>query len=201
MLKPYITYVPTAVTRLCALSFTIVTGLLGCAIAPDFNHSHESISTMPFIQRFELTARISVRVAEKLDSAKIVWIRSPPNETLKLFTPFGSQIAEVVADRDGARIQRAGDTTTTASAATVADLMAVAIGVRLDTAALARWVQGFDLQTTFDMDVFPGGGVVRAWSVQAENLRVIDSARVASRITAISGDTVVRVVIDEFRAQ
>ncbi len=196
------TYVYSAVAMLAITIFPVLTGLSGCAVSPEINRADEFIdgNVMQYVQRFDLTARISIHVAEKIDSAKIAWSRSPPNETVKFFTPFGSQIAEVVADHDGARLQRAGAANTVASAATVADLMAMAIDVRLDTAALARWVQGFDLKTTVDMSGFPDGGGAKLWTVKAENFRLIDGARVASRITAISGDTVVRVVIDEFRA-
>lgn len=153
-------------------------------------------STHAYAERFSLTARVSVRVGEKLDTIKLDWTRSPPDEVIKIFTPFGAQVAEITATRDGAMVKNASGTQT---AATVGDITASALGVRLDTAMLARWVQGIDLKNPTNFAVFPESGNAPPWTVEAERFRVIDGARVASRITAIAGDTVVRVVIDEFR--
>ncbi len=188
-----------------AIVTSAVFAMGGCAFVPVADQRsappNGPAPTAVFVERFELTARISVRVSEKVDTAKITWVRLPPNETLRISTPFGSQIAEVIADKNGASVSRAGHGDVSASAASVADLMAAVIGVRLDTAALARWVQGFDLQTTVELVSFPEAGVNQTWNVRAENFRIIDGVRVATRLDAIAGDIVVRVVIDEFRAR
>ena len=149
-----------------------------------------------YTERFTLSARVSVRVGDKLDTVKLDWTRTPPVEVIKIFTPFGAQVAEIIANRDGATVKNASGTQ---SAATVADITASALGVRLDTAMLARWVQGRDLKNATNFAVFPESGVAATWTVEAENFRVIDGARVAGRVTAISGDTVVKVVVDEFK--
>jgi outer membrane biogenesis lipoprotein LolB len=167
--------------------------LTACATPPS---TQIADNTHAYAERFTLTARVSVRVGEKLDTVKLDWTRSPPNEVIKIFTPFGAQVAEIKANRDGATVLANNQTQ---SAATVADITATALGVRLDTALLARWVQGRDLTSAATFAVFPESGNASPWQVVAENFRVIDGARVASRITAITGDTVVKVVIDEFR--
>lgn len=187
-----------------AISF-LAAAMGGCAnLRPDDHriaHMHAVEPTVAFVERFELTARISLRVADRVDIMKISWARLPPNESLQIFTPFGAQIAQVTADQNGAAVSRAGDGNVSASAANIADLMGAVIGVRLDTAALARWVQGFDLQNTVDLVAFAEAGVKQTWNVRVENFRMIDGARVANRVDAISGDTVIRIVIDEFRAR
>ncbi len=180
----------------------IIFGLAGCAVNPtdatDRAIESAAIAAAPYVDRFKLTARVSVRVADKLDVIKIVWSHQPPHEHLAIFTPFGSQIAEIVSNREGATLRRTDNDQAPLRADSVANLMASAVGVRVEPFALARWLQGFDLQSTWDTAVFPDASPRRTWQVEAENFRVIDGARVATRVTAISGDTVVRVVIDEF---
>jgi outer membrane biogenesis lipoprotein LolB len=170
--------------------------LIGCTTppqktfdTPDTNYAYK--------ERFTLLARVSIRVGDKLDTVKLDWTRTPPDEVIKIFTPFGAQVAEIVATRDGATVKNASGTQL---AATVGDITASALGVRIDTAMLARWVQGRDLNSVASFAVFPESSNAPTWTVEAENFRVIDGARVASRVTAIAGDTVVKVVIDEFRA-
>lgn len=183
--------VPNFPSRMILAAVSVVLLCLsGCATdtAKNFERIAADVPP-PFAARFELRARLSVRTADKLDVVNIHWRRTPPDETVKILTPFGTQLAELAADQHGAVIRRADQPDTPVRAASVADLMAEGIGVRLDTAELARWVQGFDLQ---------GGEFTKKWDVKVENFRIINGARVAFRITAVAGDTVVRVVIDEF---
>ena len=169
----------------------VMLGMSGCAMdgAKNIEHIAADGPQPTFAARFELHARLSVRTADKLDVVNIHWRRTPPDETLKISTPFGTQLAELAADQHGAVMRRADQPNTPVRAVSVSELMAEGIGVRLDTADLARWVQGFDLQ---------GGEFTKKWDVKVENFRIINGARVASRLTAVAGDTVVRVVIDEF---
>lgn len=166
--------------------------------ASEMSQAALGAANIAYTERFALTARVSVRVGDKLDTVKLDWIRQPPDETIKIFTPFGAQVAEIAATRDGASVKSASSTQ---SAATVADITEAALGVRLDTAILARWVQGRDLNSAPSFVAFPESGIAPAWRVTAENFRLIDGAKVASRVTAISGDTVVRVAIDEFNVR
>jgi len=183
---------------LIAVAAVVAMLLSACASAPATTLiSNTAGANYPYIERFALTARVSLRVGDKLDTVKFDWTRKPPDETIKIFTPFGAQVAEITATRDGATVK---NTSGIQAAATVADITDAALGVRLDTAILARWVQGRDLNSAASFVVFPESGNAPPWRVTAEDLRLIDGAKVASRVTAISGDTVVKVIIDEFRA-
>ena len=155
--------------------------------------------TERFAPHFALTARMSLRVGERRDTLRIEWMRNATDESLKLFSLFGSQLADVLVTRDGARMSYSVEgQTETLQAASVGDLTAQALGVRLDTALLARWIQGRDLVGHSTQSAL-SDATTTTWQVEAEQMRVIDGASVATRVTAISGDTVVRVVIDEFR--
>jgi outer membrane biogenesis lipoprotein LolB len=191
-------------SRFAALVILLMLG--GCAATQPTVPTPETAITAAYVANFAITARVSVRVGEKRDTVKLDWTRRPPDESIKIFTPFGAQVADISANRDGATMRYPNaanttnrNTTETLSAATVADLTSQAMGVRIDTAILARWVQGLDLKGQANASSLPDSANAPAWTVEAEDFRLIDGAKVATRVTAISGDTVVRVVIDEFR--
>jgi outer membrane biogenesis lipoprotein LolB len=177
--------------------------LAGCVTVPSSTPepTPSAQSTLqPLVAQFSVVARMSIRVGEARDTVKIEWTRTPPTESMKIFSPFGAQLAEVRTNQDGAtmHISRGGQAETI-QAASIGDLTAQALGVRLDTAQLTRWMQGRDLDGAPNLALPTESGVPRTWQVTAENLRTVEGASVAARVTAISGDIVVRVVIDEFR--
>jgi outer membrane biogenesis lipoprotein LolB len=165
-----------------------------------------------FLDRFVLKGRLSVRVGEKLDTARIEWTReSTPNatssaetrESMRFFTPFGSQVAEVIAEKGKATLRRDKEIF---EATGMAALTQQLVGVAINTDSLARWVQGIDLDkavpVTLSQDSTSSDSQPRKWQITAENFRPITGApgsRVAARINAIEGDTVLRLVIDEIR--
>lgn len=147
------------------------------------------------VEKFNLSGRLSVRAAERLDSARFTWERSSAgNETLKFFTPFGSQIAEVVAATGRATLTRGKEVE---YAASETELIERVLGVRLSTAEIARWLQGLGLDAT-------GAAPTAEWKIVAENFTLRDGAKIASRLTATRGvgadEISVRLVIDEFHA-
>ena len=148
---------------------------------------------------FTLQGRISVRVGDKLETAKILWARLPAEERVELFTPFGNQIAELVRLKDGRVNLRRGRETETA--ASMAEISAALLGVPLDLDAVALWTQGIgfieDVPTERSFAQSHGD----PWQVTVERLQTRGAYRIASRVLAIRGDTVVRLVIDEWRAE
>lgn len=192
--------------RLRGILCLLVTSLVLCGCASVVTPTLDAVSSatpqtslLPIAPHFALSARMSLRVGERRDTLRIDWVRGSSEESLKLFSPFGSQLAEVIVTRDGARMAYTADgKTETLQAASVGDLTAQTLGVRLDTALLARWIQGRDLVGHATQSAL-SDAINTTWQVEAEQMRVIEGASVATRVTAIAGDTVVRVVIDEFR--
>ncbi len=171
--------------RLLASLATIVLLVAGCATAPPPEPPPPS---GVYIDAFTLSARMSIRVADRVDSVRIEWRHTPTEDVMRFFTPFGSQLAEVSATPERSVLRR-GDATE--FAASFAVLTRDQLGVALDAREFARWVQGFDLDAP------------RGWRIVAENFQAVPNrpgARHARRLVATDNDVVLRIVIDEFRA-
>lgn len=153
------------------------------------------ISAMP-ARYFALKGRISVRVGQQLESGQITWSRLPTEERLGLFTPLGSQVAEIVGNRSGV-VMRRGDETV--SAQSIGELTADLLGVQLDLDVIAAWSQGVGLVDgeTRTMQLAGGG----PWQVTAERFQSSGGYQYASRVSATRGDTVVKLVVDEWLVQ
>lgn len=195
---------------LAAFNVALLMALLaGCATVPKDTQSGQATAPNAapdkVIQQFVLTGRISVRVGDKLDTARIEWTRDigtsrPNQESMKFFTPFGSQVAEISTTPRGVLLRQGENVVEAADFAILTHQM---FGVAIDTASLAKWVQGVDLDRAQPISYGEPGSAPRKWQITAENFRPVDGtpgARIAARVTAIEGDTVLRVVVDQFRA-
>ena len=146
---------------------------------------------------FSLSGRISVRVSDKIDSGQIRWTRGVEGERIGLFSPLGSQVAELVSDKKaGVVMLRQG--TETVTSASVGELTQSLLGVRLELDRMAAWVQGVGLIENQATEVTLARG--DAWHVTAERYQTSGNFRFASRVSATRGDTAVRLVIDEWAA-
>ncbi len=146
-------------------------------------------------EQFSLTGRISVRVGDKIDSGQIRWQRTVREERIGLYSPLGSQVAELVSDKSAgtAKLRQGKEMLTAAS---VADLTQSLLGVPLDLDRLAAWVQGQGLLENQSVNVeFANGD---KWQVTAESFQVVGKHQFASRVIATSKDIVVRLVVDEW---
>ena len=182
-------------TRTACLVVMLTFGLAGCATVQPTSEPNLPIGPQVFIEHFRLSGRLSVRIADRLDSARIEWVRDSKGETLRFFSPFGSQLAEVVSNVDGATLTRGS---AVEYAKSVGVLTQSVIGVAIDTDLLARWVQGIDIVPTA---VLTSGDGVARWLIRAENVRAVDGVvggRVAMRTSATEAGTSIRLVIDSF---
>jgi outer membrane biogenesis lipoprotein LolB len=169
--------------------------LAGCASVPAPPKATEA-TVSRLAESFELTGRISVRVGDRLETAKIIWLRSPAMERLQLFTPFGSQVAEVVRNGSADVTLRRGTDVTTATS--IAELTESLLGAPIDTEEIARWVQGGGLTEDEVVEVLLKDGT--KWQVTAEKFQTrLLPDRVVTRLLAIKGDTVVRLFVDDWQ--
>lgn len=147
---------------------------------------------------FSLNGRISVRVNDKVDSGQIRWQRSAIEERIGLYSPLGTQVAELISNKRTRMVTlRQGNEMSTA--ASVAELTQSLLGVALDLDRMAEWVQGAGLRENEITDMTLGNGEI--WRVTAERYVVNGQYRFASRVIATSGDIMVRLVIDEWTPQ
>ena len=167
---------------------------------PDVARVTATVTTPKVAKHFSMTGRISVRVDDRLDSAKIIWERTQDGERLKFFSPFGSQLAEVASDKDGVTTMTQGNVTVAADS--IAQLTKSLLGVSLVTDEIARWVQGDGLTENKSFDFASADGTV--WSVTAEKFErasAVSNYRFVSRLNATKGGTRVRLVVDEWKAR
>ena len=191
--------------------------LAGCAVSLPVAEREQPVSpttTQVFVERFQLSGRLSVRVADRLDSVRIEWVRDGVKETINFFSPFGSQLAQVLASSEGASLTRGEQTE---YAKTIGELTQSLLGTAIDTGLLARWVQGLDVSNSVNAPIVTEGRLVR-WTVRAEDVRAVGgvavgvgagagegagerkpSGRYATRVTATEGETTVRLFVDQFR--
>lgn len=181
-----------------AMLLALIGVLAGCASLP--NTKDAGVSTAveagqaPF---FVLKGRISVRVGQRLETGSIVWTRTGQEERLEIFTPLGSQIAEILKTASSGVVMRKGNESI--SAGSIGELTAELLGVALDLDLIAAWTQGIGLTDGQTQSVsLPGGEI---WQVTAERFQPSGNHRFASRLSATQADTVVRLVIDEWQAR
>jgi outer membrane biogenesis lipoprotein LolB len=188
-------------STISALSLCMAIAVLaGCAtsLPTEMPSSAAEVAVKPvYISRFRLSGRLSVRVADRLDSARIEWMRDGRKETISFFSPFGSQIALVSASADGASLTR-GEVVEYAPS--IRALTESLLGVGIDTEMLARWVQGFDVGEGIAVSNENGERTAQ-WSIRAENVRSVDGViggRIAARVSAAEGDRSLRLFVDSF---
>lgn len=183
--------------RFCVTGVILVAGAIsGCASTEATHVESPSNGNYSLAQHFLLQGRISVRVGDKIESGGIHWARRPEEERLEIFTPFGTQVAELVKPRDGPVTLRRDRETVAAES--IGALTASVLGVALDMDAIAAWIQGDGAADGVPLERRLANGEV--WQVSAERFQFRDAHRFASRLSAIRGDTVVRLVIDEWQA-
>ena len=179
------------------LFFACAVLLVACTTtrAPPGTTPSMSVNEVAVAPYFSLSGRISVRVNDKIDSGQIRWTRGVEEERIGLYSPLGSQIAELVSDKKaGVVMLRQG--TETVTSASVGELTQSLLGVRLELDRMAAWVQGVGLIENQATDVMLVNG--EAWRVTAERYQTSGNFRFASRLSATRGDTAVRLVIDEW---
>lgn len=173
--------------------------LLGaCASVELPPHQTEAHPSAVFAPHFILRGRLSIRVEQKIDNATVRWQRSSGLERLQFFTPLGSQVAEIEQLENAPATLRQGEARPTREAPSIAQLTSEILGVALDTGTVARWTQGIELIEGKANMVNMGDGQI--WNVTADPFRREGNRRVVSRLTAIRGDTVIKLVIDEWEA-
>jgi outer membrane biogenesis lipoprotein LolB len=171
--------------------------LAGCVSIDSLPVTSAPAWNLPPAKFFSLRGRISVRVGDKIESGQIRWAKLPDEERLEVFTPFGSQVAELLKVKNGHVTLRREQQVITAES--MGELTSSLLGVSLDMDAIAGWTQGTGLKENEAIEQRFDNG--EAWQVTVERLQTRGDHRFASRLSAIRGDTVVRLVIDEWQAQ
>lgn len=133
-----------------------------------------------------MSGRISVRVADRNDIAKLRWTHRPATDAWVVSSPIGNEVARIDADAAGAVLRRAGAPDERSSS--FAELTERLFGAALEPVALAGWLHGAK------------AAVHAGWNVTIDESQRAGAVDLARRITATRGDTVVKLVVDGYRA-
>jgi outer membrane lipoprotein LolB len=160
--------------------------LAGCAALEPAPMSTASLASVP--REFEMAGRLSVRVADRSDIAKLRWTHRASSDAWVVSSPIGTEVARIESDAGGAVLRRAsgGDE----RAPDFATLTERLLGAPLEPAMLSGWLHG----------ARPAGAAAAGWTVTLDETQRAGAVELARRITATRGDTVVKLVVDSYRA-
>ncbi len=155
--------------------------LAGCAALPPPSAAPQ-LAAIP--AAFEMSGRISIRLADRSDIARLRWTRRATGDLWIIASPLGNEVARLESSPAGATLAGAASE----SADSFAMLTERLLGVSLEPDQLAAWLHG-----TIPPEA-PGG-----WQVTLDETTPAGSMNLARRLTATRGATVVRLVVDDYR--
>lgn len=155
----------------------------GCAIVAQPPSPPPRLSSVP--AAFEMSARISIRQADRSDIAKLRWTHRQNRDAWIISSPLGNEVARIESDGRGATLTQAVGGGYQADS--FADLTDRILGVELDPALLASWLHGDVRATPAD------------WRVTIDETQDAGAVKLARRITAARGETTVRLVVDDYQ--
>jgi outer membrane lipoprotein LolB len=135
---------------------------------------------------FAMAGRIAVRHGGEGEIARLRWDRTTGSDVWVVSTPVGTEVARIERDAAGLVVHRPG--VPPLAAANFSDLTEKLLGAAIDERLLVAWLHGRPLAG-------PEG-----WQVTIDESRNLGGREVARRITASRGDTVVKLVVDDYRA-
>jgi outer membrane biogenesis lipoprotein LolB len=169
--------------RIASLAFALV--LAACATPAPPPAPPPELTGVP--KAFEMNARISIRVADRSDIARLRWVRRRGSDEWVFSSPIGTEVARIESNARGATLFRGGLEPETAESFEA--LTEHALGVGLDPAQLSAWLHGQPGRT----------GLPAEWKVSVEEKQQAGAVELAKRITASRGDVVVKLVVDSYR--
>jgi outer membrane biogenesis lipoprotein LolB len=136
---------------------------------------------------FEMGGRLSLAQEGRGEILRLRWSHSPSDDVWVLATPVGTEVARIERTAGGLTVLRPGEAPM--SATSFAELTQNLLGAALDERLLIAWLHGR-----------PVAGP-EAWAVTIDESKRFGVTEVARRITASRGDTVLKLVVDDYRAQ
>ena len=171
------------IARLAAVAAALV--LAGCAVLAPEEATLPSLTSVP--ASFEMTGRIAVHQGDRSDIAVLRWTRRGRDDTWVIASPLGNEVARIDSTPDGATLHQAGGDSERAPSFEA--LTRRVLGVDLDPAWLAEGLHGKAPSN------LPDG-----WQFTIDETQPAGEIRLAKRITVRKDDTVVRLVVDSYRA-
>ena len=185
----------------------------GCAVTGATQVSTRTVVAQTVLaKQFSLSGRFSAKNGTEQVSGQFRYSQNDAERTLNLFSPLGTPLADLVANRDVATLTQANGATQ--SAASLSHLLRVVIDLPVTDQMLTAWLQGqpsvASVQgTERDATGLPSRFVESGWeiiiSARMNDAEVTQSASGAPKrmrwTLQTLPDTEVRWVIDEWRAR
>jgi len=191
--------------RAVLLCFAISCEITGCVSILPPRETVSSSQLPVYHPHFELAGRISVMTGQRGEFGQLRWICSQDKQEIALLSPLGQTVAEISQpDKQSAMLRT---DTEVRSAPSFDALVQDALGIAVPIHDIAYWVQGVtdaqSGQATINLSDSAGRPeklVHSGWEISIEGYRRLDVAMVATRLHAIKGDTVVKIIIDDWTA-
>ena len=185
----------------------------GCAVTGATQVSKRTVVAQTVLaKQFSLSGRFSAKNGTEQVSGQFRYSQNDAERTLNLFSPLGTPLADLVANRDVATLTQANGATQ--SAASLSHLLRAVIDLPVTDQMLTAWLQGqpsvASVQgTERDATGLPSRFVESGWeiiiSARMNDAEVTQSASGAPKrmrwTLQTLPDTEVRWVIDEWRAR
>jgi len=158
--------------------------LAACASLAPPEPSFPALAAIP--SSFEMSGRLAVSNGRQSEIAALRWTRRGRSDRWVIASPLGYEVARIESGPDGATLTQAGDAVERAPS--FEELTRKVLGVALDPDWLAEGLHG---QIPADL---PEG-----WTFHIDESQPAGAIRLARRITVRKDDTVVRLVVDDYR--
>jgi outer membrane lipoprotein LolB len=136
---------------------------------------------------FAMSGRIAVRHGTQGEIARLRWERASQSDVWVLATPVGTELARIERGSEGLVVHRPG--VAPLAAASFSELTEHLLGTALDERLLVAWLHRRPVSG-------PEG-----WNVSIDESQSLGGHEVARRVTASRGDTVVKLVVDDYQSR
>lgn len=171
------------IARLAAAAAALA--LAACATLAPEPAALPSLQSVP--ASFEMSGRLAVREGQRSDIAQLRWTRRGKSDTWVIASPLGNEVARIESTPSGATLRQAGGAPE--EAASFQELTRKVLGVALDPDWLAQGLHGKV------PPALPDG-----WRFSIDETQSAGAVQLARRMTVRKDDTVVRLVVDSYRA-
>ncbi len=189
-----------AILALLALALFVA----GCMSIPPAQELSDSGQAPVYQPYFELSGRISVRHGQRGDFGQLRWTRAKDAQKIVLLSPLGQTVAEISQSGGQPALLRIGSERRTA--ASFEALAHEALGASVPIGDIAYWIQGLTDAQSGEASIGQNDVAGRAqrlshagWEIHIEGYRRLGEATIASRLTAVKDDSVIKIVIDEWK--
>ena len=180
--------------------------LAGCAVVPPAQQSTEPpsyrqhLENLASISDFSLGGRIGVRAEGKGFSGSLYWHHGALSDDIAIYSPLGSQVAQINADGDEVKLTTDQKTYTAADAETLTEQT---LGWRLPVTGLHDWVLGRPADEAAEILVWDDAGHIAklrqsGWEIEYQNYTEVYGRQLPGKIVLKSTKLDLKLVVDRW---